>query len=272
MKLLRYFFLALMILIVCLQSPSFATVGFAEWEMVTPGGNKVGKNDNLGVDGRAIYDDAFQIYMRDIGDFGFADGFIIGESRKGNGKRFFLFNEETKKGDYFATKQQLCSQLKQQSLLVRLMPFYNYYVMKYLLWFLPALAILCIYFSWRLQLPLEDFVDVVMTKSPFLVAIGLVTVVCNLASSWERIDTIFSFFNFLIRNIIVMVLFPAYLLFIQYTLKQYNQYSPHIHGEAALKWSVAIPWVKLLLFLIMLVAGFVVTILVPISTFGYFSC
>ncbi|MEB3178041.1 MAG: hypothetical protein VKL59_03225 [Nostocaceae cyanobacterium] len=272
MKLLRYFFLGLIILTVCLQSPSFATVGFAEWEISTPGGNKVGNNDSVGANGRAIYNQEYQVYLDNIGDFGFADGFIIGESRKRKDKGFFLFNERTKKITYFSNKQQLCSQLKQQSLLVMLIPLYNYYVLKYLLLFLPGLGILSIGFYLQLRLPFNEAVDVITSKVSFLSGIYVLTVVCNIASSWERLDTIFSFLNFLIRNSVVMVFFPAYLGFIRYTLKQYSQFSHNIQGESYFTGNVGLPWVKLLIFMIMLLAGFVVTILIPTSTFGYFSC
>lgn len=52
-------FLLPIALICCLQVAAWATIGFAEWEVSTPGGNKIGKNDILPaeVKGVAIYND-----------------------------------------------------------------------------------------------------------------------------------------------------------------------------------------------------------------------
>jgi hypothetical protein len=163
-------FVVLIILICCLQSAAWATAGFAEWEISTPGGNKIGNNDGLPaeVKGAAIYngeihpnDNSSRIYVDLVGKYGFYDGAIIGETHN----QFFLFDESTKAVTKFSTKAALCSDVKAKDLKFNNnLKFFNgsypydYYVIRYALYFLIPFALLLIAYSitkWQVPLPLR---------------------------------------------------------------------------------------------------------------------
>jgi hypothetical protein len=147
-------------LIFCLQSAAWATAGFAEWEISTPGGNKIGNNDTLppNVKDAAIYKDR-EVYVDRVGKYGFYDGAIIGETHN----QFFLFNESTKAVTKFSTKAALCSDVKAKDLKFNNnLKFFNgsypydYYVIRYALYFLIPFVLLLIAYSimkWQVPLP-----------------------------------------------------------------------------------------------------------------------
>jgi hypothetical protein len=103
--------------------PAFATVGFAEWEVATPGGHRISHVDPLkerhGTCLRRadrqpglISDDSADIFVDHVEWWTYYSGFVMGQARRG----FFLFDETTAAVDYYATEQELQRQIVRRSL------------------------------------------------------------------------------------------------------------------------------------------------------------
>ncbi|TYQ25131.1 hypothetical protein [Pseudanabaena sp. UWO310] len=163
-------FLVLLILTFSLQNPTWARAGFSEWEISTLGGNKIGNTDSLPSDvkGAAIYGNEnngrisrSNVYVEGVSDFGFYDGAIIGKTEK----QFFLFNESTKAVTKFATKEQLCTDVKTKGIRFNNnLKFFNgsypydFFVFQYALYFLMPFLILLLGFlivKWKIPLALR---------------------------------------------------------------------------------------------------------------------
>ena len=76
-------------IILCCQTPAWGTIGIAEWQTPTPGGNMIGNNDSLpsntgtAIYYPSIYIDGSIIYMKYVHRYGFYEGAIIGEANEG---------------------------------------------------------------------------------------------------------------------------------------------------------------------------------------------
>jgi hypothetical protein len=92
----------------------YATVGFAEWEIDTPGGNKIGRLDSwkekhgtcllTAGDERGLrHGRDEEVYVSHIGWWQFFEGYIIGESKQA----FFLFDEQLKVARFFKSEALL---------------------------------------------------------------------------------------------------------------------------------------------------------------------
>ena len=97
------------VIISCWQLPSWGTAGFAEWQDSTPGGNLIGNMDGPGA--RGVYlSSKGGVYLDRIVDYGFYDGIVVGISKSTGTEKYFLFHEDTKKIEFFTTKQSLCTE------------------------------------------------------------------------------------------------------------------------------------------------------------------
>ncbi len=186
MKFLKYFLLVFTILI-CLQSSSLADAG-GEWDIVTPGGNKIGIHHTLpGDTGIAIYEKSdanIDVYVTQVAEYGFYDHSVIGRAKQG----FFLFNEQTKDISYFADKQQLCAKVAAESLKfdnnLRFLKFsyhWDYYAIKYSLYFLfPFIFLFLVFYS---LMPVKNYykVDLILKNPVFGVILYIFTVILNFA-------------------------------------------------------------------------------------------
>ncbi|MEE3715800.1 hypothetical protein V2H45_03455 [Tumidithrix elongata RA019] len=165
-------FLLVLIAILCVQMPAWATIGLAEWSISTPGGNTIGNNDTLPPKvGTAIYR-GDRVYVDRLGNYGFYDGVIIGETDR----KFFLFDESTKAVTKFSTKEQLCADVRAKGLKfnnnLRFFPGsypYDYYVIRYALYFsIPFILLLVIHAIAKQQIPLAQRIDRILMGNSFL--------------------------------------------------------------------------------------------------------
>lgn len=144
LRVTRFIILIFIMLLLCCQSAALATIGIAEWENTTPGGNKIGNNDALPSNVRtAIYRDYSTIYVKNVEEYGFYTGAIVGKAEQG----FFLFNEITKEVNYFPTQERLCSKVKEKNIkLASIYSFYqwSYYFIRYSLYFLISFIVVFI--------------------------------------------------------------------------------------------------------------------------------
>jgi|GEM_PF-2220509 len=186
MKFLKYFLLIFAILI-CFQSSSLADAG-GEWDIVTPGGNKIGNHHTLpGDTGIAIYEKSdanIDVYVTQVAEYGFYDRSVIGKAKQG----FFLFNEKTKDISYFPDKQQLCAKVASEGLkfdnnlrFLRFSYHWDYYAIKYSLYFLfPFLILFLIFYS---LMPVKNYykVNLILKNPGFAILLYIFTVVLNFA-------------------------------------------------------------------------------------------
>ncbi len=183
MKILQYLLLSLLMLLLCVQV-SGGSIGIAEWQESTPGGNKIGHNDSLPSNvGTAIYSDHHGnyddiddwVYVKYVHQYGFYDGAIAGSSQD----RFFLFNEQTKKVVYFADQQQLCANIKQQGLnyndnlyFIKTSNHTDYFVVKNSLYFLfPFTLLFGIYFVRKDHMSFSQRIDAILKDKTFLLSL-----------------------------------------------------------------------------------------------------
>ncbi len=159
-----------------------------EWDIVTPGGNKIGNHQTLpGDTGIAIYeksDTNIDVYITQVAEYGFYDRSVIGKAKQG----FFLFNEKTKDIAYFPDKQQLCSKVATEGLkfdnnlrFLRFIYHWDYYAIKYSLYFLLPFLILFLVFYWLMPVKNYYKVDLIFKNPVFAVLLYVFTVALNFA-------------------------------------------------------------------------------------------
>jgi hypothetical protein len=168
LKVLRFLALTVITLLIFCQTPAWGTIGIAEWEISTPGGNKIGNNDGLPSNVHtAIYRDYSTIYVKSVQEYGFYEGVIIGKAEHS----FFLFNEKTKEVNYFSTQEQLCSKVKAKGL--KLSSIYSfsqwiYYFIRYSLYFLiPFIILFIIHQQRQQQVALPNQVKTILKNKAF---------------------------------------------------------------------------------------------------------
>lgn len=102
---------------------AFATAGMAEWEITTPGGNRISHVDPLKArhgtclrkaDDSAglVLDQPARIYVEDLEWWQFHPGHVVGKGRGG----WFLFDETTRAVRYFATEAELAREVNRAKL------------------------------------------------------------------------------------------------------------------------------------------------------------
>lgn len=98
-----------------LKQPARATVGLAEWEIITPGGDRISYLDPLkeqhGVSLRSGTTDSL-IYIDQIQWWQYYPGLVVGSARRG----VFLFDEATSRVTYFKSEAQLKTELNRRQL------------------------------------------------------------------------------------------------------------------------------------------------------------
>lgn len=153
MKLLRDLLPILTIALLTIAMSSWGTIGLAEWNSPTLGGNEIGTCDGCPGKGITIYRGS-KAYVEEIKDFGFYDQAIIGCAAKG----YFAFDEQTKQTVYFEDRQQLCTQVQAaHRKWNNTLRYFNgsspidYYAIKYSLYILVPFMILFIGFCLRSQ-------------------------------------------------------------------------------------------------------------------------
>jgi hypothetical protein len=130
----QLFLIALSISIVTLsfQLPSWGKAGFAEWQDSTPGENMIG---NIEQSNGIFLGDERRTYLDHTVDYGFYDGAVIGISKQAGTERYFLFNEDTKKIEFFTTKSNLCNVVNNKFKPVPLINALNYRYFIFCLWY-----------------------------------------------------------------------------------------------------------------------------------------
>jgi hypothetical protein len=104
--------IALSIVILCSQLPSWGKAGLSEWQDRTPGGNTIGNTENtVGVGLRGKKGG----HLDRIIDYGFYEGVVIGTTETIGKEQFFLFDEQTNRIEFFNTKQELCKKVAGKS-------------------------------------------------------------------------------------------------------------------------------------------------------------
>lgn len=190
-KIRRFLSVLVIMIIFCCQSPAWGTIGIAEWESPTPGGNAIGNNDSLPPHtGTAIYHppldiDGSTVYVKNVHQYGFYEGAIIGEANQ----RFFWFDETTKAVQYFVNQTQLCSAVAAKGLKfnnnLTFFPgsyHYDYYVIRYSLYFLvPFLILLMIHCLIHRDLPLPFSIDRILKNKFFGLQLYGIAVCSNVA-------------------------------------------------------------------------------------------
>lgn len=284
---IRYFLAFMfMITILCYQSPVWGTIGIAEWQSPTPGGNMIGNNDNLPSNtGTAIYRDSTfmggsTVYVKNIHRYGFYEGAIIGET----GNKFFLFDETKKTVQFFANQAQLCSIVKAQGLKFNnTLTFFNgshhydYYVIKYSLYFLvPFLVLLIIHCIINRSIPLSLSVNRILKNKFFALQVYALSVCSNVAFINQRTnssDTII--FDLLVAAILLALIGTPLWFLGQLSLRLFssvNSISPVFHVRFLTFPIICLKW---LIFLGILMIGLSLTIGKMEATWTsikYFSC
>jgi hypothetical protein len=102
---------------------AFATAGLAEWEIATPGGNRISHIDPLkerygtclrkaddqpGV----ILDDPTRVYADRVEWWQYYAGYVLGKARQG----WFLFEESTASVEYFKSEEDLTYEIERRKL------------------------------------------------------------------------------------------------------------------------------------------------------------
>jgi hypothetical protein len=189
LKILQYLLLALIILLLCGQVAG-GTIGIAEWQESTPGGNKIGNNDGLPSKvGTAIYSDRdysdsyYKVYVKNVQKYGFYNGAIAGKSAGG----FFLFNEQTKNVTYFSSQQQLCFDIEQRKLnfndnlrFLKTNNHTDYYVIKHSFYFLiPFIVLFGTYWLFKKRMSFSQKIDSILNDRAFLLSLFGTVLVTN---------------------------------------------------------------------------------------------
>jgi hypothetical protein len=106
-----------------IDRPAFATAGLAEWEIATPGGNRISHIDPLkerygtclrkaddqpGV----VLDDPSRLYADQLEWWQYYPRYVLGKARQG----WFIFEETTGKVDYFKTEEDLIHDIEHRKL------------------------------------------------------------------------------------------------------------------------------------------------------------
>ena len=104
--------LAVLALLILAARPAMATVGLAEWEIATPGGQRISHVDPLKARfGTCLRDpqragDA-AVFVSHLEWWTFHPGYVVGKARSG----FFLFHEPTRRVDVYPTEQLLSAEV-----------------------------------------------------------------------------------------------------------------------------------------------------------------
>jgi hypothetical protein len=117
---LLFISIAMSIVILCSQLPSWGKAGLAEWQDRTPGGNTIGDTERTNDRGVCLYGKG-GVYLDRIVDYGFYDGVVIGTTKSTGTEKYFLFHEQTKKIEIFNTKQDLCKKVQSRSVISRIL-------------------------------------------------------------------------------------------------------------------------------------------------------
>jgi hypothetical protein len=124
--------LVISIVTLSFQLPSWGKAGLAEWQDSTPAGNTIG---NIERSNGVFLGDKRRTYLDRIVDYGFYDGAVIGISKHAGTERYFLFNEDTKKIEFFTAKSSLCNVVNSKFKPVPLINALNYGYFIFCLWY-----------------------------------------------------------------------------------------------------------------------------------------
>jgi hypothetical protein len=285
LKVIRFITLTLIMLLLCFQSAAWATIGIAEWENSTPGGNKIGNNDGLrGNVHTAIYSDYSTVYVKNVQEYGFYTGAIVGKADQG----FFLFNERTKEVNYFPNQEQLCSQVKEKNLqLSSIYSFHQwiYYFIRYSLYFLiPFVILFIIHYQRQLKSSFSTKIYTLLKSKSFgsqlyAASVGinffLLVVITLINPNADFLTFIFiATLEFIILSFILMVLW----LLAQAALKLVAEFYKIIQNISTLNQvftNFLTPLLQLSLFVGIFVVGLSLTFSTweaPLVSIRYFSC
>lgn len=122
MKIPHQFSLALTLIISIwlLPNKGAATIGLAEWQVYTPGGNEIGDSDawiDLCGDGICLRSDSNLnleqlVFVSDLKRWRFYQDYVIGETKND----YFIFNEVSKEIKRYSTEKQFLDQLEKANL------------------------------------------------------------------------------------------------------------------------------------------------------------
>ena len=220
-------FLLPIALICGLQSAAWATIGIAEWTISTPGGNKIGNNDTLppSTKGTAIYNNG-QVFVDRVGKIGFYDGAIIGKTDN----KFFLFDESTKAVTKYATKSELCADVKTKRLnFNNNLRFFNgsypydYYVIRYALYFLIPFVILLVgHAIAKRQIPLAMRIDRILEGVAFTLQLYVFSTVINFVFITSRTTESVEF-DFFVSGLLVGTIGSLLWVLSRFSLRMLDQ-------------------------------------------------
>jgi hypothetical protein len=285
LKVIRFITLMFIMLLLCFQSAAWATIGIGEWENSTPGGNKIGNNDGLPSKVHtAIYKDYSTIYVKNVQEYGFYTGAIIGKADQG----FFLFNERTKEVNYFPNQEQLCSKVKEKNLLLAsIYSFYQliYYFIRYSLYFLiPFIILFLIHYQRQQNSSLHTRVDTLLKNKMFGLQLYATSVGSNfvalLAITLINPDAdflgfiIFAPLGLIVLNFILLVLWSITQVALKLIGVFYNAIQ-NINILNIIFINLLTTLLKLILFVGIFVTGLSLTFSTweaPLVSVKYFSC
>jgi hypothetical protein len=285
LKVLRFLALTVITLLIFCQTPAWGTIGIAEWEISTPGGNKIGNNDGLPSNVHtAIYRDYSTIYVKSVQEYGFYEGVIIGKAEKS----FFWFNEKTKEVNYFSTQEQLCSKVKAKGL--KLSSIYSFsqwlhYFIRYSLYFLiPFIILFTIHQRIQQQVALPNQVKTILKSPAFALQLYAASAGINfvLLFVFTLTNHNADFLSFMFLEPFGLILLSCILKFLwllaQIALKLVSPIETFYIKSSALNRGVTILLTSLLNFIIFVgifVAGLSLTFSIweaPFVSVRYFSC
>ncbi len=200
-------------IILCCQTPAWGTIGIAEWQTPTPGGNMIGNNDSLpsntgtAIYYPSIYIDGSIIYVKYVHRYGFYEGAIIGEANEG----VFWFDETTKSVRYFPSQVQLCETVAAKGLKfynnLTFFPgshHYDYDVIRYALYFLVSFLIwLTMHYRLNRTISLPLRIDRTLKNRFFTLQLYSLTVCSNAAFINKQVSDSDSIINGITTDVII---------------------------------------------------------------------
>jgi hypothetical protein len=267
-------------LLIVLQTAAWGTIGMAEWEISTPGGNKIGNSDGLHGNVRtAIYKDYSTIYVKNVQEYGFYTKAVIGKAEQG----FFVFNEKTKETKFFRTKAQLCSKVKEQGLKLDFIYSFCqwiYYLIRYSFYFLmPFLILLSIHRQKQPKITFITHIDKLLQSKVFAMQLyGASSIFNFILLSLNRTNPKADFMNLIfiipIEFVLLGFTFLILWLFTQLVLMllgKVEEFCGNYNNSNRYFTSL----LKVIIFLGVFMAGLSFTISAweaPLASVQYFSC